>query len=164
VNPLRRIRQHNGEISCGAKRTHKCRPWEIVTIVYGFPNKHAALQFEWHWQHPRESTKLQGKIGSEPSFGRGNGVKSKLKVMAALISQPPFVSQAIGVRFKDASIKQMISDDVCVSTTVTDVYSLVIFIIVTLSSCVTLVKVGAFDNWELLKQMSSINDEKVPAR
>jgi structure-specific endonuclease subunit SLX1 len=37
VNPPRRIRQHNGEISMGAKRTSKKRPWEFVVLVYGFP-------------------------------------------------------------------------------------------------------------------------------
>jgi predicted GIY-YIG superfamily endonuclease len=43
VNPNRRLRQHNGELSAGAKRTHKCRPWEFVCVLHGFPSKHHAL-------------------------------------------------------------------------------------------------------------------------
>jgi len=43
VNPNRRLRQHNGELSAGARRTHKCRPWEFVCVLHGFPSKHHAL-------------------------------------------------------------------------------------------------------------------------
>ncbi|KAF3557089.1 hypothetical protein F2Q69_00016956 [Brassica cretica] len=45
VNPKRRIRQHNGEITSGAYRTKKKRPWEMVLCIYGFPTKVSALQY-----------------------------------------------------------------------------------------------------------------------
>lgn len=51
-NPEKRLRQHNGEISGGAKYTTKFRPWEFVCWVSGFPNKRTALQFEWKNHHP----------------------------------------------------------------------------------------------------------------
>ena len=44
VNPKRRIRQHNGEITSGATRTKKKRPWEMTLCIYGFPTQVAALQ------------------------------------------------------------------------------------------------------------------------
>ncbi|MED6201551.1 hypothetical protein PIB30_096177 [Stylosanthes scabra] len=49
LNPRRRIRQHNGEIGCGAWRTKKKRPWEMVLYIYGFPTNVAALQVEYSY-------------------------------------------------------------------------------------------------------------------
>ena len=45
----RRLAQHNGKQSGGAKATHG-RAWERVCHVYGFPDHRAALQFEWRWK------------------------------------------------------------------------------------------------------------------
>ncbi|CAI2169681.1 2630_t:CDS:1 [Funneliformis geosporum] len=57
-DPKRRLRQHNGEIALGAKKTESKRPWEMVLFVYGFPNHTSALQFEWSWQNPSKTRRL----------------------------------------------------------------------------------------------------------
>lgn len=51
-------RQHNGELTAGAYKTLRGRPWAMQMLVHGFPSKLAALQFEWAWQHPDRSRHL----------------------------------------------------------------------------------------------------------
>ncbi len=49
-NIHRRLRQHNREISGGAKATIG-KHWRRVCYVENFPNSTAALQFEWKWKN-----------------------------------------------------------------------------------------------------------------
>jgi predicted GIY-YIG superfamily endonuclease len=49
-DPDRRLRQHNREISGGAKSTGN-HAWCRVALVTGFRDKIEALQFEWRWKH-----------------------------------------------------------------------------------------------------------------
>ncbi|GAC92732.1 hypothetical protein PHSY_000287 [Pseudozyma hubeiensis SY62] len=57
--PPRRKRQHNGDLTQGAYKTARARPWEMECIVYGFSSKIAALQFEWAWAKPHLSRHLK---------------------------------------------------------------------------------------------------------
>jgi predicted GIY-YIG superfamily endonuclease len=57
---LRRIRQHNGIISGGAKYTSRCRPWNVLAIVCGFQTKTQGLQFEYAMKHVREARHCRG--------------------------------------------------------------------------------------------------------
>ena len=62
VDPHHRLRQHNGELVGGAKKT-KGRVWKRALYVGGFPTWNAALQFEWAWKHKgRGRPGLQGKL------------------------------------------------------------------------------------------------------
>jgi structure-specific endonuclease subunit SLX1 len=55
----RRLRQHNGELSGGAKATSTVPGgWYRVCYVKGFADNHEALRFEWWWK--RRSAKLRG--------------------------------------------------------------------------------------------------------
>ena len=52
-NPRRRLRQHNEEISGGAKFTHgKGGGWEIYALISGFPDHKNTLSCEWRIKHP----------------------------------------------------------------------------------------------------------------
>ncbi|KAG8347721.1 GIY YIG catalytic domain [Trypanosoma vivax] len=63
VNPIRRLRQHNGELVNGAHRTRsRGRPWLLLLCVSGFGEDRIALKFEWCWQNPTKSTRLKAHM------------------------------------------------------------------------------------------------------
>lgn len=68
-NLRRRIRQHNGIITGGAKLTKKYgdQSWEIYALVSGFHDYVNCLQCEWRIKHPdnkkKRSKKFMGPIG-----------------------------------------------------------------------------------------------------
>uniref|UniRef100_A0A0D9WWZ4 Structure-specific endonuclease subunit SLX1 homolog n=1 Tax=Leersia perrieri TaxID=77586 RepID=A0A0D9WWZ4_9ORYZ len=96
VNPRRRIRQHNGEIRCGAWRTKSGRPWEMVLCIYGFLTNVTALQFEWAWQHPMESLAVRKAAASFKSLG---GVGSKVKLAYTMLNLPSWENLNLTVNF-----------------------------------------------------------------
>jgi predicted GIY-YIG superfamily endonuclease len=65
VNVDRRLRQHNGEISGGAKATHG-HQWSRLCTVAGFPTQQSALQFEWKWKNL--TRKAKGSSAVERRF------------------------------------------------------------------------------------------------
>lgn len=71
-------RQHNGELTQGAWKTSKKRPWVMQMIVHGFPSRLAALQFEWAWQHPSESRHLRVD-GVKLFTAKARGVTANIK-------------------------------------------------------------------------------------
>lgn len=63
--PVRRLRQHNGEISGGAKYTTSKGPgWKHICLIKGFQNKIQSMQFEWAVKHvpPRDAGGIQNRI------------------------------------------------------------------------------------------------------
>ncbi|PHJ15551.1 giy-yig catalytic domain-containing protein [Cystoisospora suis] len=68
VDPIHRLRQHNGDIpQGGAWKTKKNRPWCLVLVVHGFLTSIAALQFEWRWQRAIAAIDFLGKKPSTSS-------------------------------------------------------------------------------------------------
>jgi structure-specific endonuclease subunit SLX1 len=66
INLNRRLRQHNGIIKGGAKRTtgivSRGESWKRHCYVSGFPDWKSALQFEWRWK--QISRKIYSKKSS----------------------------------------------------------------------------------------------------
>ena len=96
TSPLRRLRQHNGDITAGAWRTSKKRPWEVVAVVYGFTSKVVALQFEWQWTYPTKSKRMRTVMGLRRW---GGGVRGKVEVMYQLLCSAPWHAMPLHVRF-----------------------------------------------------------------
>ncbi|KAF5197499.1 Structure-specific endonuclease subunit slx1-like protein, partial [Thalictrum thalictroides] len=96
VNPCRRIRQHNGEIRCGAESTKSKRPWEMVLCIYGFPTNVSALQFEWAWQNPTESLAVRDAAVGLKSL---SGIVGKIMLAYTMLTLPPWMSLNLTVNF-----------------------------------------------------------------
>lgn len=85
-DPVRRLRQHNGEIKGGAKYTTS-RPrgangegcWRHVCLVHGFRTSIEALQFEWAVKH------------CQP---RGGGISARLRKLACTLCKPRWTSKS----------------------------------------------------------------------
>ncbi|KAM0787894.1 hypothetical protein ACM66B_003944 [Microbotryomycetes sp. NB124-2] len=111
-DPPRRIKQHNGLIQGGAFKTRYGRPWEQEMIVYGFPSKLQALQFEWAWQNPHASRHLHAKqsdqardladdddtgkcatskpVAQFPKTSMSNRPQAKVQVLQYMLTVPPW--------------------------------------------------------------------------
>jgi len=64
-DPVRRLRQHNGELKGGAKYTTSKGPgWTHICLVEGFRTKIEAMQFEWAVKHvpPRNAGGINNRI------------------------------------------------------------------------------------------------------
>jgi structure-specific endonuclease subunit SLX1 len=61
-DPVRRLRQHNGELVGGAKATHVDRPYEIICTLEGFSDHKITLRCEWCIKHPTGARKRPAKF------------------------------------------------------------------------------------------------------
>jgi len=88
TDPNRRIFQHNhGTVAGGAWKTSNKGPWDMVLVVHGFPNDISALRFEWAWQHPTVSRRLNSlnkKKSSEKKFDY------ELRLLACMLRMGPW--------------------------------------------------------------------------
>jgi structure-specific endonuclease subunit SLX1 len=84
----RRLRQHNGIIKGGAKRTtgivNRGESWKRYCYVSGFPDWKSALQFEWRWKQ------ISRKIKSKNS-----PIEKRIQALNQLLSLEKSTSNAI---------------------------------------------------------------------
>lgn len=107
-NPPRRLRQHNGEIAQGAWKTKHKRPWVMQMIVYGFPSRLAALQFEWAWQHPHLSRHLRDEAGRALFTGdrKSKYLRMNIRIARSMISNHPYHTWPLHVKLlTDEAVK-----------------------------------------------------------
>ena len=108
TNPIRRLRQHNGELkSGGARRTARNgRPWQFVAIIDGFEDKVTAMQFEWAWHHTHRSKTFREAVGDDAlakRMKRKRGVKARFDELHVLLGAcEPFNTYPLEVYFPDA--------------------------------------------------------------
>lgn len=69
----RRIRQHNGEISGGAKYTTRSKPWRVHAL-FQVSSRHDALCLEWKVKHRKSRTDgkgVEGRVCAMQRLGLG---------------------------------------------------------------------------------------------
>lgn len=103
-DPIRRLRQHNEEISGGAKATHgKGQSWEIYFLMSGFQDHINTLSCEWRIKHPT------GKPGKrDPMYC---GVGGRIKGLNEMLSLSKWTSKCM-VDNKDQAFTIYIAEDV----------------------------------------------------
>ena len=80
IDIKKRLEQHNGLRSGGAKRTRDFRPWKVVLYV-SFEFERTAMQYEFCIQHTKK-------------IRRTSGIANKIKIMKSLLSQEKICSTA----------------------------------------------------------------------
>ena len=102
-NPIRRIRQHNGEITGGAKvTTQKGGGWEYCAILSGFPDKINCLSCEWRIKCP------SGRPGKRES--RYNSPSGRVKSLNEILPLEYWTKQCT-VNNKEFKMKLHIVED-----------------------------------------------------
>ncbi len=93
----RRIRQHNGLIQGGAKKTTRHRPWEVVGFVHGFADSTTALRFEWAWQNPTRSRAVRSHVGHLGLKPRTSSAAKRLQVLAVMVDLPEWREHTLAI-------------------------------------------------------------------
>lgn len=96
----RRLRQHNGEITGGARATSRVGPgWRYVAVLSGFTDHVNALQCEWRIKHP------SGRPGRrDPQWcgvgGRIRGLNHVLRTSTQWTSQSTCPCDTLDLRLR----------------------------------------------------------------
>ena len=90
--PHGRLRRHNGELSGGAARTERGRPWAIVLEIYGFGSRNDALSLEWSLHHPAECFQLR-------DVNREHTLHGQLRMLLILLKSARWRGMGLGVHF-----------------------------------------------------------------
>lgn len=91
-----RFRQHQGELSGGAKYTKRSTHWEPAIIVSGFACKSFALSFEANWKRVKG---LQAGLPRFVSERKHRSLSKRAHALATLLHNPDWSRRALTVHY-----------------------------------------------------------------
>jgi len=105
TDPAHRLRQHNGLVSGGARKTRKHRPWAMLAVISRFGSHTTALQFEWALQHPAASLAVRAAVRARaPALARARSVAAKMEVAQIMMQLAQWRREPVRLHFdSDAS-------------------------------------------------------------
>lgn len=100
VDPNRRIKQHNRGVRFGgAKRTSNAGPWKMVLIVHGFLDSTSAMRFEWAWQQPKVSRRLNTISGLDKKRAKESQFQYKFRILYEMLRIGPWNRLPLTIRW-----------------------------------------------------------------
>lgn len=85
---LRRIRQHNGEISGGAKSTHGKGPWILRAVFGPYSGRSEAMKAEYALKHSKRGTARFYWTTDDSEWCRGSGADDPLVIAFSINNEP----------------------------------------------------------------------------
>lgn len=110
-NMYKRLRQHCGELSGGAKAT-KGKQWEVYALVTGFDNHSNCLSAEWRIKHPT------GKRGARPAIYCG--VSGRIKGLNEVLLLDKWTNKCT-INNKDCKFNVYVTEDVICNINVDEI-------------------------------------------
>ena len=93
----------------GARKTVNKGPWEMILIIYGFPNEISALKFEWAWQHPKKSRRLktlEDKKQNEKYFDYC------MRILGNMLNVGPWTKLALTIRWLKPEFERVFEPEI----------------------------------------------------
>lgn len=100
IDPDRRLRQHNRDITGGAKATGRSNGWKRICCVTGFPDERSALQFEWKWKQLSKKN-------------RGSPLDKRLTALETLLNSEQSTASSQLFSTFDGPLCLFLEDDSC---------------------------------------------------
>jgi len=119
-NLTRRLRQHNGEISGGAKRTHRALTddfkWRRVLHVKGFIDERAALHFENRFQRERRkaSASASNQNTKNPLWKGLEALKAVMECTRPTRAARPLKEYGVEIVFENEEAESLYAGVKCI--------------------------------------------------
>ena len=108
INPPRRLAQHNGALSHGARYTASLRPCDMVLVVSGFESEVMGMRFEWAWQRPASSRSTRAAAARIGVSDRTCAPKKKAEMLCVMLGEAPWRNMPLTLHRMSAAGRELV--------------------------------------------------------